>query len=106
MQRVANKCLKSWCVRCKNGASGGTRTPNHLIRSQKLYPIELPTRLDLKSNFLRPEASVEHRSLNQCFLLIDPVDSISDWFPEKHKRILVNPLARRIWFGQIRASAQ
>jgi hypothetical protein len=23
------------------GASGGTRTPNHLIRSQKLYPIEL-----------------------------------------------------------------
>ena len=27
-----------------NGASGGTRTPNRLIRSQKLYPIELPTR--------------------------------------------------------------
>ena len=23
------------------GASGGTRNPNHLIRSQKLYPIEL-----------------------------------------------------------------
>ena len=27
-----------------NGASGGTRTPNLLIRSQKLYPIELPMR--------------------------------------------------------------
>jgi membrane protein len=28
----------------KNGASGGTRTPNLLIRSQKLYPIELRMR--------------------------------------------------------------
>ena len=27
-----------------NGASGGTRTPNLLIRSQKLYPIELRMR--------------------------------------------------------------
>ena len=26
------------------GASGGTRTPNLLIRSQKLYPIELRMR--------------------------------------------------------------
>ena len=32
-------------VRIKDGAPGGTRTPNLLIRSQKLYPIELRTQL-------------------------------------------------------------
>ena len=28
----------------KNGTPGETRTPNPLIRSQMLYPIELPVR--------------------------------------------------------------
>ena len=33
------------------GAPGGTRTPNPLIRSQMLYPIELPVRRTAKQFF-------------------------------------------------------
>ncbi len=30
---------------CGNGASGEIRTPDHLVRSQVLYPTELRTRM-------------------------------------------------------------
>lgn len=33
------------------GAPGGTRTPNPLIRSQMLYPIELPVRRRITKQF-------------------------------------------------------
>ncbi len=30
-----------------NGALGGSRTPDRLVRSQVLYPAELPARLEV-----------------------------------------------------------
>ena len=38
-----------------NGAPGGIRTPDHLIRSQVLYPAELPVR------YLRTNYSFEYK---------------------------------------------
>ena len=41
------------------GAPGGTRTPNPLIRSQMLYPIELPVRRTAKQFFGEGEGFVK-----------------------------------------------
>ena len=53
----------------ENGASGGTRTPNLLIRSQKLYPIELRMLCNTSSlNCRKPllPISVSSRMLASC----------------------------------------
>ncbi len=39
----------------KSGAAGEGRTPNLLIRSQMLYPIELRPREELKSKARNPQ---------------------------------------------------
>ena len=39
---VASPSSNFWLTGGKDGAPEGTRTPNLLIRSQVLYPIELP----------------------------------------------------------------
>ena len=43
-------CFKLPKVRLSNGAPRGIRTPDHLIRSQVLYPAELPVRY-LRTNY-------------------------------------------------------
>src|SRR5688572_14956964 len=47
----ANWPPRSWCTiiaLLETGAPGGTRTPNLLIRSQTLYPIELRARTNIE----------------------------------------------------------
>ena len=39
--RTAKLCYFPILLKIKNGALGGNRTPNLLVRSQTLYPIEL-----------------------------------------------------------------
>ena len=42
---------------------GGIRTPNLLIRSQLLYPVELQTQLLENPKFQVPNPKVDHESL-------------------------------------------
>ena len=37
---------------CFNGAPGGIRTPDHLVRSQVLYPAELRARVVISSSYV------------------------------------------------------
>ena len=50
----------------ENGGPGGTRTPDHLVRSQVLYPAELQAR---RRWFLQQNANlVESYSIDQAWL--------------------------------------
>ena len=48
----------------KNGVPGGIRTPNLLIRSQKLYPVELQALISKSQNPRSKSQRVESRVWN------------------------------------------
>ena len=53
-QKLSN--LYPFDFKIKNGAPGGIRTPDHLVRSQVLYPAELQARILLRGRII-----VHHR---------------------------------------------
>jgi len=63
----------------ENGGPGGTRTPDHLVRSQVLYPAELQAR---RRWFLQQNANlVESYSIDQAWLEVSGSPAADSLFP-------------------------